>query len=584
MLSAGTLVDNRFEILSLLGKGGFGEVYLTRQIQLDRKVALKLLRADIADQASIARFEREAKALSDLRHPNIAMFVAYGVWGTDRFTALEYVEGRSLANYVTTSGALKSSTTRQLAIEILEGLTHAHAHGIVHRDLKPANIIISDDLKTVKIIDFGLAQIYSKQRLTQEGLAVGTLQYMSPEQCLGQQLDARADLYSLGCIMFECLTGTAAFNADDAVTIMAQQINERRTLVASGNDLANFVNTLLEKHPADRFASADEALRTLKAIKVDDSVLPISSEREAVGTPKKSRATRAATIMACALVAIVSAGAIAVTIASRSELPSEFDFGRPVGLESGRFFGQSLHDFLSRRLERVNAALAKMDNLSPSQRLLAQRRIEDELQQIWLCRVQKERTPFLPALDEELSLPWSDPSSRKTAALAVVGVKPTKDPRYESCVWQATRFLNFEKYPHEMMKLQAGLVCHYADKRNLDGAQVAVDKLKLGFDRLRKEADPAEDRFAYDCLSAPIAACEERHYRAAALQLYLRAIDIVYDQPLSFDTSEIAEGYYALLKELQHYGEAKKHANRMYTKALDEKNKEAQEVWDLRRA
>lgn len=215
---AGTLIDDRYEIRRTIGCGGMGVVYEAYQHGLERNVALKLLTASCnQDALDLARFEREALTLSKLRHPNVVQFYAYGIWQNMPYIAMELLHGHSLQENLSRNEPMQPNEALRILIEVCEALNYAHAKGIFHRDIKPSNVILADGGGTAKLIDFGLARLVSTapmQKLTQTGMAIGSVLYMSPEQCAGRPADARSDIYSLGCVMHHCLTGVPPFSGD----------------------------------------------------------------------------------------------------------------------------------------------------------------------------------------------------------------------------------------------------------------------------------------------------------------------------------------------------------------------------------
>ena len=230
---------SHYRIVEKIGEGGMGEVYLADDTTLDRKVALKFLpEAFISDPERMARFEREAKLLASLNHPNIAGI--YGLEQADgnRFLVLEYVEGETLQAKLS-NGALPLEDALALCRQIAEGLEAAHEKGVIHRDLKPANVMITAEEK-VKILDFGLAKAFSDETqsidssqsptlteaMTQPGVILGTAAYMSPEQAKGRSVDKRADIWAFGCILYECLTGKRAFEGEAVTETLAAVIKE----------------------------------------------------------------------------------------------------------------------------------------------------------------------------------------------------------------------------------------------------------------------------------------------------------------------------------------------------------------------
>jgi serine/threonine-protein kinase len=229
-----------YDIVALIGSGGMGEVYRARDTRLNRDVAIKVLPADVAaDHDRLARFEREAKVLASLNHPNIAAI--HGVDDSSGTPALvmELVEGPTLADRIA-RGAIPLDEALPIAKQIAEALEAAHDQGIIHRDLKPANIKVRPD-GAVKVLDFGLAKALDpiasaagtstmsptlSMHATQAGLILGTAAYMAPEQARGRPVDRRADIWAFGCVLFEMLTGTRAFDGDDVSATLAYVITK----------------------------------------------------------------------------------------------------------------------------------------------------------------------------------------------------------------------------------------------------------------------------------------------------------------------------------------------------------------------
>ncbi len=232
---AGTIVDDRYEIIAELGDGGMGTVFKARETGLERFIALKVLHRELAsDTETLSRFEREARILSTLLHPNVIRFYRFGVWHkTMPYIAMELIEGKSLREVLDREKKLSALRCISIAIQICEGMEAARALGIVHRDLKPNNIMLVDqgaEGELVKILDFGLARTRqgkeTAQHLTQTGELVGTVFYMSPEQCRGQTADHRSDIYSAGCLLYEALTGVPPFSAENPIAMMHLHVHE----------------------------------------------------------------------------------------------------------------------------------------------------------------------------------------------------------------------------------------------------------------------------------------------------------------------------------------------------------------------
>ncbi|MHC4628059.1 MAG: serine/threonine-protein kinase, partial [Planctomycetota bacterium] len=217
VLTKGTMVSH-YRIVEKIGAGGMGEVYLAEDTQLDRKVALKFLPPHLCqDEDCRARFKREAQAAAKLSHPNIISVYEVSEHQGRPFFAMEHVEGQSLRDQAKAKG-LEVARVIDLAIQICDGLSAAHEKGVVHRDIKPSNIVI-DAYGRPKILDFGLAAIKGGEHLTRTGSTLGTVRYMSPEQVMGRELDRRSDLFSLGVVLYEFVTGHSPFARDnDAAT------------------------------------------------------------------------------------------------------------------------------------------------------------------------------------------------------------------------------------------------------------------------------------------------------------------------------------------------------------------------------
>jgi serine/threonine-protein kinase len=226
-----------YQITSQLGKGGMGEVYQAKDLKLGRNVAIKVLPEEFAkDSDRVARFRREAKVLASLNHPNIAAIHGLEEYGGTTFLVLELVEGETLADQIS-RGPIPVEESLKLALQIAEAFEAAHEKGVIHRDLKPANIKVTPDGK-VKVLDFGLAKAFAGEQTelnltnsptlsvaaTQQGLILGTAAYMSPEQAKGKAVDKRADIWAFGCVLYEMLTGQAAFQGEDVTEILASVV------------------------------------------------------------------------------------------------------------------------------------------------------------------------------------------------------------------------------------------------------------------------------------------------------------------------------------------------------------------------
>ncbi|MFO0666053.1 MAG: serine/threonine-protein kinase [Polyangiaceae bacterium] len=284
-LAPGCVLSDRYRVERCLGEGAMGAVFLAEHVMMHKRVAVKVLHAEMGDRPDVvARFEREAVAASHIEHPNVAAATDFGKLPDGSFfLVLEYIEGISLRDALNQYGALPPRRALHIARQVCAALCGAHVLGIVHRDLKPENIMLvdrGDDPDFVKVLDFGIARVpmndLASQRLqngsvlTRVGMVYGTPAYMAPEQALGEAVDARADLYSLGILLFEMLTGSRPFDAPNEVMLLAAQVTapvpsmqERRSGITIDLRLEAFVRHLLEKSPADRPADAFAVEETL---------------------------------------------------------------------------------------------------------------------------------------------------------------------------------------------------------------------------------------------------------------------------------------------------------------------------------
>jgi len=274
----GQVVAERYEVQELLGTGGMGCVYRARHIHIRKQVALKTLHdALLRSPEAVARFEREAVAAARIDHPNVVVATDFGHLPSGRYyLVLEFVEGQDLRHELDAQGKLPLARALSIAHQIASGLSAAHPLGIVHRDLKPENVMLVQrpgrpDL--VKVLDFGIAKITLEdkhQPLTQFGAVFGTPQYMSPEQAAGKDVDGRSDLYSLGIIIYEMLTGTLPLEAADALGFIMQQLNGVPAALPNWvpEPVRALVHTLLEKDPENRPSSASEVTACLERMLV----------------------------------------------------------------------------------------------------------------------------------------------------------------------------------------------------------------------------------------------------------------------------------------------------------------------------
>ena len=260
------VLNDRYELQQRIGRGGMADVYLARDLLLDRPVAIKVLFPEYAvDPNFVERFRREAQAAANLNHPNIVGVYDWGRFENTYFMAMEYVQGRTLADILRANRSVTSQQAAEIAIEVAGALSFAHRSGVVHRDIKPANILIGSS-GAVKVADFGIARAMNaptENNLTQVGSVMGTATYFSPEQAQGAQPDPRSDLYSLGVVLYEMVGGRPPFTGENPVSIAYKQVHENpeplnRLVADVPKPFEAIVAKLLAKRPEIRYSTADE--------------------------------------------------------------------------------------------------------------------------------------------------------------------------------------------------------------------------------------------------------------------------------------------------------------------------------------
>lgn len=272
MTQAQRILNNRYELLAKVGDGGMAVVYKARDIMLNRTVAVKILRESYAtDPAFLARFNREAQAAANLNHPNIVNVFDTGQDGDIHYIVMEYIEGSNLKELIVKQAPLPASQAIEIAAQICDAINYAHTKGLIHRDIKPQNILLTND-GTVKVTDFGIAKGYGDQNLTQTGITLGTVHYFSPEQAKGLQVSPQSDIYSIGVVLYEMMTGRIPFESDNPVALAVKHIEElppppRRYNPSIPTTLEGIILKALNKDPKDRYpnaASMAKALRNLE--------------------------------------------------------------------------------------------------------------------------------------------------------------------------------------------------------------------------------------------------------------------------------------------------------------------------------
>src|SRR5215469_16779514 len=259
-------VVGSYKVLEKIGEGGMGAVYKGVDLMLEREVAIKALRPELARQPDVVeRFRAEAVTLAKLNHPNIATLYSFLRQGDDYFMVMEFVRGETLDSVLQQSVGMQVDRAISLFCQALEGIDHAHKMGIIHRDIKPANMMLTQT-GSIKVMDFGIARVLGTARMTRQGSVIGTVEYMSPEQVHGQETDARSDIYSLGVLLYEMLTGRVPFSHPSEYELMKRHVEEqppppREIQPAVPAAVESAVLRALAKDPANRFQTA-EAMRT----------------------------------------------------------------------------------------------------------------------------------------------------------------------------------------------------------------------------------------------------------------------------------------------------------------------------------
>jgi serine/threonine-protein kinase len=277
----GTQFAGKYKITKKLGEGGMGSVYQAVQNPIDRMVAIKVLLGKLAqDEVAVKRFEQEARAVSKMQHPNTVTIFDYGTTDDDRlYIVMEFLRGKTLSDALRASaGGIEERRTIHIIRQVCASLGDAHAAGIIHRDLKPDNIFLTEmggSKEWVKVLDFGVAKMADAEgasTLTQTGMIFGTPKYMSPEQAEGKPIDYRADIYAIGVVMYELLTGRPPFLADTPVALLLKHITEQprpfrvlRPDIAVSPEIEAIVMKALAKAPDDRYPSVEQLSADLEA-------------------------------------------------------------------------------------------------------------------------------------------------------------------------------------------------------------------------------------------------------------------------------------------------------------------------------
>ncbi|MER2293565.1 MAG: protein kinase, partial [Aerococcus urinaeequi] len=274
-MKSGQIIDERYKIVNHIGSGGMADVYLAYDPILERDVAIKFLRVGKTDAMDATkRFEREALSVSELNHPNVVSLFDVGEDEEGKFIVMEYVDGMDLKAYIRENHPIPVDIIQNLMIQILSGVQAAHNIGIVHRDLKPQNIMVNHD-GTIKIMDFGIAMVTSETSITQTNSIIGSVHYLSPEQARGSMATSLSDIYSLGVVLFEMLTGRVPFDGESAVSIALKHFQEPLPPIEAYREdapqsLINVVAKATAKEPSTRYQTTQEMIDDLETVFSDN--------------------------------------------------------------------------------------------------------------------------------------------------------------------------------------------------------------------------------------------------------------------------------------------------------------------------
>ena len=313
MLSKGQKINDRYEIVKSIGEGGMANVYLANDTILDRKVAVKVLRGDLSsDDKFIRRFQREALSVSNLSHPNIVEVYDVGEEDGQHYIVMEYIEGKTLKQLLKKRDSLTLTEVIDIMTQLTDGIAHAHESYIIHRDIKPQNIMIQDDGR-IKITDFGIAMALNATQLTQTNSVMGSVHYLPPEQASGKGTTVKSDIYSMGILMYELLTGTVPFKGDNAVEIALKHMKDKIPSIRKQNpaipqSVENILLKATAKNPRNRYDTAremhEDLVHCLDEEHANDkkvtfeypendlditAPLPVTNQKKKVEKPKKEK-------------------------------------------------------------------------------------------------------------------------------------------------------------------------------------------------------------------------------------------------------------------------------------------------------
>jgi tRNA A-37 threonylcarbamoyl transferase component Bud32 len=326
------ILNGRYRVGSMLREGGMSSVWRGEDTVLGRTVAIKVLRPPRGDEAFVTRFRREAQAAAALNHPNIVSVYDTGSDDGVQYIVMELVEGETLADVLRREGKLPPRRAAEIGAAIARALHAAHGSGLVHRDVKPGNVMVTP-AGEVKVMDFGIARAATDDTLTQTGTVVGTAAYLAPEQARGGKADARSDVYALGCVLYEMVTGKQPFTGDSAVQVAYQHVNEEppppSEHAAVPADLEATIMRSLAKDPGDRFPSAKAMLNALSGGVAGPDTAPGSPPTDVLPTAPLPRARSRRWWIAGGAAALVAVTAGIIALAAQDDTGAPSSARRP---------------------------------------------------------------------------------------------------------------------------------------------------------------------------------------------------------------------------------------------------------------
>ena len=286
---ANNMIANRYEVFKHIGQGGMADVFLAMDTILNREVAIKILRSELCtDPVSVVRFEREAQAATTLSHPNIVEIYDVGEYKGHRYIVMEYVPGRTLKQVIRSRGSLEPDEAVDIEKQLVSAVSEAHHKGIIHRDIKPQNIIVKSD-GSIKILDFGIAIAKGNIQVTQANNVMGSVHYLAPELAKGKPASVQSDIYALGIVLFEMLSGDVPFKADSAVQVALMQMRNEMPSIRTINpsipqSIENIITRATAKDPSKRYSSCVDMLDDLRTCFRRDRI----NERKLVLSPRQA--------------------------------------------------------------------------------------------------------------------------------------------------------------------------------------------------------------------------------------------------------------------------------------------------------